>query len=645
MRELNEIVRGTEQFRRANRDDKLLQLPAGDGMALVFRDSPESPAQCAIEIHRALQTHSRLPIRMGIHSGPVNEVTDVNNRANIAGAGINMAQRVMDCGDVGHILTSKHVAEDLENHPRWQPHLHHLGECEVKHGVRLEIVNLYANEFGNSQLPEKIRRARENERQATRRRRRTYAFIVASLFIAAALIIGSWIFHRRTRPTLFNDSAAIPEKSIAVLPFENLSDDKQNAYFADGVQDEILTDLAKIADLKVISRTSVRPYKSGVARNLRQIGKELGVSHLLEGSVQRANGKVRVNAQLMDARSDAHVWAQTYDRDLTDVFAIQSEIAKTIAQQLQAKLSASEQVAIAEPPTSDLFAYDLYVHAKALFADVTDPVAAKQKLPQAVALLDQAVARDPQFIVAWCLLSRIHARIYSAGFDHTPARLQLAQAAIQSALRSQPNAGEGHLALANYYYQSVRDYERARSELAIAQRTLPNNPELFDTTGYIQRREGNWQEATRNLERAAELDPRNFHTLHQLALTYQAQRRYQDQARMYNRALAIIPGDPLTLILQALVAADWKADIQPFQRTLATLMAQNPQAAADVDDINYDLCERTPVATARGLQHYPRSGSSTTALLIRTPTGKASLRFVRVTLREHKWPSTRRATR
>src|SRR5262249_13601497 len=286
-----------------------------------------------------------------------------------------------------------------------------------------------------------------------------------------------------------------------------------NAYFADGVQDEILTDLAKIADLKVISRTSVMQYRNTATRNLREIAQQLGVSNILEGSVQRVANHVRVNAQLIDARNDAHLWGQTYDRDLADVFAIQSEIAKMIADQLQAKLSADEIVAIEKSPTTDLSAFDFYLRAKVLLAGTSDLISLKEKLPQAVLLLDQAVAHDPVFLLAWCLLARVHCDIYFQGYDHTPARLELASAAVQTALRLQPSAGEAHLALANYYYYGFRDYARARDELAIARRTLPNNAEVFLYTGYIARREGHWEEATRNLEQAVELDPRNVLTL------------------------------------------------------------------------------------------------------------------------------------
>ena len=354
--ELTQVVRGSEQFQKAEAADRLLKIATGDGMALVFYTSPEAPAQCAVEISRALKEHPRLQLRMGIHSGPVSGVVDVNNRPNLAGAGLNMAQRVMDCGDAGHILLSKHVAEDLEEYDYWRPLLHEIGACEVKHGMRVSIVNLYADEVGNPQLPKKFQALKKHSA------RMRWAMTTAALLALAVIIVGIAMFSRyRARSTL-----AAPEKSIAVLPFENLSEEKANAYFADGVQDEILTNLARIADLKVISRTSVMQYKGGIARNLREIGQQLGVAHVVEGNVQRAGGKVRVNAQLIDTRTDKHLWGQTYDRDLADVLAIQSEIAQKIADQLEAKISPREKAAIEEQPTKDIAAYDLYVRATLL---------------------------------------------------------------------------------------------------------------------------------------------------------------------------------------------------------------------------------------------------------------------------------------
>ena len=621
MQDLNHIVRSTECFQAAEKSGKLIRVPTGDGMALVFFRSPEEPAQCALEISKALKDSPNIQVRMGVHSGPINQVTDVNDRVNVAGTGFNVAQRVMDCGDAGHILLSKHVAEDLAQYRHWQPYLHDLGEWEVKHGLRLNLVNLYKDGLGNPAIPEKLKRGKRWRQTTGATVRRVsaagwpkWALIVALLLSAVALVLSFSIFLRRGSPNITrlpaegSIAASIPEKSIAVLPFENRTEEKANAYFADGVQDEILTDLAKIADLKVISRTSVMQYRNTAVRNLREIAQQLGVSHILEGSVQRVANHVRVNAQLIDARNDAHLWGQTYDRDLADVFAIQSEIAKMIADQLQAKLSAAERVAIEKPPTTDLTAYDLYLRAKVLFAGTSDPIYSKEKLSQAARLLDEAVARDPDFLLAWCLLAKVHCEIYFQGHDHSPARLELANAAVQIALRLQPDAGEAHLALANYYYHGFRDYGRARTELAIARGTLPNNAEVFEYTGYIDRREGHWEEATRNLERAVELDPRNFFTLQQLAPTYHYLRRYADEARTLDRALAIVPGDPLTRILRAEVALDWQADIKPFQTVLATLIAEDPSVAPGVDHPNYALCERTAAAAARLLTNYPRDG-------------------------------------
>ena len=624
LQELNQIVRGTECFRTAEANGKLIRVQTGDGMALLFFQSPEEPVRCALEISRALQDHPHIQLRMGVHSGPVNRITDVNDKTNVAGAGINVAQRVLDCGDAGHILLSAHVAEDLAQYRHWQPYLHDLGECEVKHGLRLHLFNLYKDDLGNPQVPEKLRRRRRWKQESAAVRpvsalRWPKLVLTAALLASTiALVISSLIFfHRATAPkitaagpeaTVSHVAAPIPEKSIAVLPFENLSDEKENAYFADGVQDEILTNLARVADLKVISRTSTMQYKVGAERNLREIAQQLGVAHVLEGSVQRAGGRVRVSAQLIDARSDTHLWAERYDRDLADVFAIQSEIAKKIADQLQAKISPTEKAAIEKAPTTDLDAYDRYLRAQELFADTSDPIHARGKLPQAAQLLDEAVARDPHFIQAWGLLSRVHGAAYFRGHDHTPARLGLANAAAQAALRLQPDAGEAHLALAIYYYNGFRDYGRARSELVIARRALPNSADVFRYTGMIDRREGHWDEATRNLERALELDPRNFFTLQQLALAYGWQRRYADEVRTYDRALAIMPGNPASRINLALVALDWRADIKPFQATLATLVAENPGLPLDLDALRPALCERPATAATRALTNYPREG-------------------------------------
>jgi TolB-like protein/Tfp pilus assembly protein PilF len=600
--ELNQIVRASEQFQRAEAADRLLKIATGDGMALVFYSSPEAPAQCAVEISRALKEHPRLQLRMGIHSGPVSGVVDVNNRPNLTGAGINVAQRVMDCGDGGHILLSKHVAEDLEEYERWRPLLHDLGTCEVKHGVRIGLSNLHSGEAGNPELPKKFRVLKK------RRTRMRWAAMAVTLLALAAIVAGIAIFSSyRVRSTL-----TALQKSIAVLPFENLSDEKENAYFTEGVGDEILTALAKIADLKVISRTSVMQYKSGVSRNLREIGEQLGVAYVLEGSVQRMRGRVRVNAQLIDARTDAHLWAEHYDRPLDDVFAIQSEVAQAIADQLNAKLSLEEKAAIKQAPTADLVAYDLYVRAEALRAATSFNARLKENLLEATRLLEQAIARDPTFFLAYCRLAEAHDLIYFFGNDHTPARLALADTAIQAALRLRPDSGDAHLALAQHLYRGFRNYEQALAELTLARGSLPNDPLVFELTGFIARRQGHWEESATNLKRALELDPRNLFFRQQLSFNYQFQRRYRDLAAVLDRALKQVPSDPDTRVARALVDLEERADSKPVHATIEAVVAEDPVAAKTIAErwLYVALCERDNLAVSRALAVIPPEGLS-----------------------------------
>jgi TolB-like protein/Tfp pilus assembly protein PilF len=460
--------------------------------------------------------------------------------------------------------------------------------------------------------PEGIKRAEDvspNE-SITRHTGRKLVWIAVVLAIIATGLFAYQLLRSKPAATVASPTtsapsgaAAVPEKSIAVLPFENLSDEKQNAFFTDGVQDEILTDLAKIADLKVISRTSVMQYKSGAARNLREIGQQLGVAHLLEGSVQRAANRVRVNAQLIDARSDAHLWAQTYDRDLADVFAIQSEIAKAIADQLQAKLSPSEKKAIEQPPTADVAAFDLYSRARTLIFSTSFSTGSRQKYLQAADLLNQAVTRDSTFFVAYCQLAFTHDNLYFLGLDHTPSRLALAESALEAAFRLRPNAGEAHLARAENLYRGYLDYDAALAELEIARRTLPNDPRVFELTGYILRRRGKQEDGLHNLERALELDPRNFFTLQQIALSYLNLRRYSDEAAVLDRALAINPNDADTKVTRALIELDQKADTRRLHQTIDEIRAKDSEAIKSVADawLTCALAERDAGAAEAAL--------------------------------------------
>lgn len=622
LQELNQIVRGTESFRMAEASEKLIRLPTGDGMALLFFRSPEEPVRCALEVSKTLQDHPHIQVRMGVHSGPVNRVTDVNDKTNIAGSGINVAQRVLDCGDTGHILLSAHIAEDLADYRHWQPYLHDLGECEVKHGLRLHLFNLYEDHVGNPQVPEKLRPRRKRLASAVTVRPITAArwpnatLTIAFLVSAGALLISSLVFFNRAPSKTVARAPApggkalsaptvIPEKSIAVLPFENRSEEKQNAYFADGVQGEILTGLAKVADLKVISRTSVMQYKSGTSRNLREIGQQLRVAHVVEGSVQRSGNRVRVNTQLVDTRTDHQLWAQTYDRDLADVFAIQSEIAKAIADQLQAKLSQSEKSEIDRPPTSDIVAFELYTRAKLLLL-TSFSSAARAKLLEAADLLDQATARDPSFFEAYCQLAQTHGLLYFFGLDHTSARIALAEAAVQAAFRLRPNAGEAHLARAQILYWGHLDYDGALAELELAAQIVPNDPRIFALKGYIERRQGRWEQSTRNLERAIDRDPRNFFMLQQIAISYGVLRRYAEEKSVLDRALAVEPNDVDTKVALAAVQFHWKADTQPLHQAIDSIRATDPRALPSVanDWLSCALAERDSAAARSALDAF-----------------------------------------
>jgi len=627
LQELKQIVRGTESFRTAEARGELIRVPTGDGMALAFFRSPEEPARCALEVSKALQDHPSIRLRMGIHSGPVNRVIDVNEKTNIAGSGINVAQRVLDCGDAGHILLSAHVAEDLAEYRHWQPHLHDLGECEVKYGLRLHLFNLSKDGLGNPQVPEKLRRGRRRPASAvsvrpiTAPRLPRVVLLVALVASAVALIISSLIFFNRAPPTTVaralapgakatDGLAAIPAKSIAVLPFENLSSEKENAYFADGVQDEILTGLSRVADLKVISRTSVMQYKAGPKRNLREVATDLGVAHVLEGTVQRAGGRVRVNAQLVDARTDSQLWAERYDRDVADVFAIESELAGKIVAQLQAKISPSEKAAIEQKPTADLAAYDLYVRAKTLIATAVSNTPLQESLFEAARLLNQAIERDPAFALAYYQLAHAHDLIYFAGLDHTPARLAMADAAIQAVARLLPNSGEAHLALAKHLYWGYHDYNGALKELSLAQKSLPNDPWAFVLAGYIDRRQGRWAESTKNLERAVELDPKNPQILQQIANSYNRLRRYSDQERALDRAMAVTPKEPVLRASRAEVELDWHADTGLLLSTIEAILAEDPREGKNIAQLwlRGSLCKRNFDSAVRALAALPAAG-------------------------------------
>jgi tetratricopeptide (TPR) repeat protein len=367
-----------------------------------------------------------------------------------------------------------------------------------------------------------------------------------------------------------------------------------------------------VADLKVISRTSVMQYKAGLRRNLREVATDLGVAHVLEGTVQRAGGRVRVNAQLIDARTDSQLWAERYDRDVADVFAIESEVAGKIVAQLQAKISPSEKAAIEQEPTADLAAYDLYVRAKTLIATAVYSTPLQEGLFEAVRMLNQAIERDPGFALAYYQLAHAHDLIYFAGLDHTPARLAMADAAIEAVARLLPNSGEAHLALAKHLYWGYHDYDRARRELSLAQKSLPNDPWAFVLAGYIDRRQGRWAESTKNLERAVELDPQNPRVLQQIAGSYDLLRRYADEARALDRAIALTPKEGKAVLRadRAEVELNWHADTRPLLSTIETILVEDSREAKNIAALwlRGSLCKRDFDTARRALAALPIAG-------------------------------------
>ena len=555
LQELNQIVRSTEAAREAEAAGALTVLPTGDGMALVFTGSVEEPVECALEISQALRAQPSLPVRMGIHSGPIHHVKDANGRENIAGIGINIAQRVMDCGDAGHILVSKRVADDLAQRRRWQPYIHELGDVEVKHGVVVSLVNLYAETIGNPTPPSRIGKARGSIPGSRTGPRKAISPLARAIFILAVLLlvlaIMSVIFapaimrtldQRRsatlpqptaTAPPSLADTiksavakqitdelqselsrkekglgpanptgSAIPEKSIAVLPFDNLSRDPDNAYFCEGVQDEILTRLAKVSDLKVVSRTSTQHFKSS-PDNLPQIAKQLGVMHVLEGSVQKSNDQVRVNVQLINALTEAHLWADTYDRKLTDIFAVESDIAKAIADTLQAKLTGSEKTALSKKPTENPEAHELYLKGRYFWNRRTGA-----NLQKAADYFQQAIGKDPAYALAYSGLADCHvllpayAELGSNPRDELPKALEAARKAVEL----DDTLGEAHTSLARALASDLQ-LPAAMSEFKRAIELNPNYATAHQWFGECLQSQGRLEEALAELKRAQELDP------------------------------------------------------------------------------------------------------------------------------------------
>jgi TolB-like protein len=489
---LKKIVRGTEQFRQAEAEGKLLRLPTGDGGALVFRNHSEAPVLCAMEISRALRSHPTIGVRMGIHSGPVNEITDLNEQANVAGAGIDYAQRVMDCGDAGHVLLTHRVAADLEAFDRWKPLLHDLGECEVKHGVRLNITNLYSDEFGNAKLPSKLQAVRKRRAQVR------WAEVGAGLLVLALIIGGVFYFTRRPAIVADNDS-------IAVLPFVNMSEDKANEYFSDGISEELLNLLSKIPQLKVAARTSSFSFK-GKGVEIPEIARQLHVANVLEGSVRRSGEQLRITAQLIRAAEGYHLWSETYDRKMDDIFKIQDEIAGEVVKELKVKLLGAAPKA----RTTDPKAYALYLQARQLGRQSTP-----EAFAQSDALLRRVLEIDPRYAPAWERLGTNF--ITQAGFGLLPTSEGLARAreANEKALAIDPNYPPAHSGL-GYNAMLNNDFVSAAKHFERALALDPNDLDVLGNVALFLQSVGRLHEALTLEEAIVRRDPVNVTALFNL---------------------------------------------------------------------------------------------------------------------------------
>jgi TolB-like protein len=511
----------------------------------------------------------------------------------------------MDCGDAGHILLSGHIAEDLTHYRHWQPYLHDLGECEVKHGLRLHLVNLYKDNLGNPHLPDKLKRGRRWKQTSgvsihpvTTPRWLKYVLTAVLLVSAVALAISFSVFYRRGSPVVARSSSGkaadvglpIAEKSIAVLPFENRSEDKANAYFANGIQDEILTRLSKIADLKVISRTSTLHYKSA-PENLPEIARQLGVAHILEGSVQKSGEAVRVNVQLIKAANDSHLWAETFDRKLTDIFSVESEVAKAIADHLQAKLTGHEEQQIAAKPTDNPEAYDAYLRGLA-YTLKTYPTSAN--VLGAQKYLREAVRLDPKFALGWALLSYVDARGYiTQSVQPTVALREEARQAAETALTLQPNLGEAVVAKGAYHYWILKDYDTAVRYFEQARQLLPNSSRIPELLAYVARRRGQWDRSKAYFNEAERLDPRNVNLLTQQATTDIALRRFPEALRKLDQVLDITPDDVDTLVTMASIAQA-QGELSRASALLAPLHPGADDSGAVGTQVYQAILERRP---------------------------------------------------
>ncbi|PYI46915.1 MAG: hypothetical protein DMF10_08125 [Verrucomicrobia bacterium] len=542
--QLNRTVRKTPQFRKSEGAGKLIRIPVGDGMALVFFQTPEEPVQCAMEIARALKNHPQIRLRMGVHSGPVDQVKDVNDRSNVAGAGINTAQRVMDCGDAGHILVSKRVADDLAQDRLWQPHLHELGEVELKHGQKVGIVNLYTEELGNPRPPEKFAPLKQKQdasitardTSSTLRDRRALAVAAILLLAALAIAFGSFLFWKQGKPKTSAPTSVIREKSIAVLPFVNMSADKNDEYLSDGVSEELITALSKIAGLQVKARTSSFAFK-GKNEDIQKIGELLHVSHLLEGSVARAGNKLRITAQLIQASDGNHLWSDTYDREMQDIFAVRSEVAQQVAETLKIRLLGEDKKRLDTKPTENIEAYNLYRQGR-YYADKFS----QDGFKKALGFYQQAIEKDSRFALAYAGMADTYVLAADLYIPPREAFSKAKEAALK-AIELDETLAEAHASLGFVHFHYDWDWAAAEKEF---KRALTLNPQSVRAhtlyTEYLAGM-GRFNEAYDQGRRALELDPLSILARWSLGWASLHAGRSDDAIQQFSKAAELDPNN------------------------------------------------------------------------------------------------------
>jgi len=584
LNQLTEIALATTPVREAT-DEQLVRLPTGDGMALVFHHSAEEPARCALEIAEALQKHPELPVRMGIHSGPVNKVTDVSGRTNLAGAGINMAQRVMDCGDAGHILLSQHVADDLVHSRQWASRLRDLGECEVKHGVRLHLVNLFAEPLGNAAIPQKLQQAAASKPVTEKPARRSSAGWIAALALAVLLAAAATYYFTSHRAA--TKGAPIPEKSIAVLPLVNSTGDPANEYFSDGMSEEFISSLSRLQDLKVVGRTSSFQFKD-TKDNSKTIGEKLGVYYLLEGSVRKSADRVRIAVALIKSGDGTNVWSETYDRELKDIFAVQSEIAGAVAKQLKVALLGNNGQAVqlataATPSNQNVDAYNALLqgnfYANRRTAD---------DYRKAIGYYEEAIRLDPRYALAHAMLARAatNLAINFAGIATKEGQetIAKARASAKSALVLDPNLADSHSAQGGILMTFDFNFADAEAELRRAVELSPQNPGVISNLATLMSQLGRLGEAVALYQQAIALEPLRTQSHYNLAISLIPLSRYDEAEAALRKAIALQPQSGQNYMQLAIIqilrgnpgaAVELaKQETDPFWRTHALALAQ-----------------------------------------------------------------------